>query len=136
MNLIDKFSKNNLFIGLPKLKSVKDKIYDACQKGKQVKTSFKFKNIVSTSRPLQLLHMDLIGPSKIRSHSGNYYVFVIVDNYLRYTWTLFLTNKSDTFQDFIKLVKIIQNKNGSTFVSLRNDCGGEFGNHDFTHFYS
>ena len=34
MNLIDKLSKNDLVIRLPRLKYVKDKIYDACQRGK------------------------------------------------------------------------------------------------------
>ena len=52
LNLIDKLSKNDLVVGLPKLKYVKDKIHNACQKGKQVKSSFKSKNIVLTSRPL------------------------------------------------------------------------------------
>ena len=121
MNLIDKLSKNDLVVGLPKLKFVKDKVCDACQKGKQIKSSFKSKNVVSTSRPLQLLHMDLIGPSRIRSHGGNYYVFVIVDDYSRFTWTLFLTHKSDTFQAFTKLARQIQNQKGTTIVSLRSD---------------
>ena len=78
--------------------------------------------------------MDLIGPSRIRSHGGNYYVFVIVDDYSRYTWTIFLTHKSDTFQNFVKLAKQIQNQKGSTIVSLRSDHGGEFDNHDFTNY--
>ena len=52
MNLIDKLSKNDLVVGLSKLKYVKNKICDAYQRGKQVKSSFKSKNIVSTSRPL------------------------------------------------------------------------------------
>ena len=52
MNLIDKLSKNDLVVGLPKLKYVKDKICDTCQKGKQGKSSFKYKNIVSTLSPL------------------------------------------------------------------------------------
>ena len=79
--------------------------------------------------------MDLIGQSRIRSHGGNYYVFVIVNNYLRYTWTLFLAYKSDTFQAFIKLAKKIQNQKGSTIVSLKSDHRGEFNNHDFTNYY-
>ena len=104
------------------------------KKEKQVKSFFKSKNIVLTTRSLQLLHMDLIGPSRTRSHGGNYYVFVIVDDYSRYTWTLFLTHKSDTFQAFTNLAKQIQNQKGSTIVSLRSDHGGEFDNHDFTNF--
>ena len=62
--------KNELVIGLPKLKFNKDKPCDACQKGKQSKSSFKLKNIVSTSRPLELIHMDLFGPTRVASLGG------------------------------------------------------------------
>ena len=134
MDLLNKLSKNDLVVGLPKLKFSKDKICDACQKGKQVKTSFKPKNIVSTSRPLQLLHMDLVGPSRIRSRGGNYYILVIVDDFSRFTWTLFLSHKSDTFNAFKRLAKTIQNEKGSTIVSIRSDHGREFENEDFTYY--
>ena len=50
-----------LITGLPKLNLEKDRICDACQLSKQTKVSFKSKNIVSTSRPLKLLHMNLFG---------------------------------------------------------------------------
>ena len=47
MDLLNKLSKNNLVVGFPKLKFSKNRIYDACQKRKQVKTSFKPKNVIS-----------------------------------------------------------------------------------------
>jgi len=75
----------DLVIGLPKIKFEKDKLCDACQKGKQTRVSFKPKNVVSTSKPLELLHLDLFGPSRTRSLSENYYGFVIVDDFFRFT---------------------------------------------------
>ncbi|GKC81205.1 retrovirus-related pol polyprotein from transposon TNT 1-94 [Tanacetum coccineum] len=45
--------------------------------------SHKAKNIVSTTRCLELLHMDLFGPSAVRSYGGNRYTLVIVDDYSR-----------------------------------------------------
>ncbi|GJV37045.1 retrovirus-related pol polyprotein from transposon TNT 1-94, partial [Tanacetum coccineum] len=45
--------------------------------------SHKAKNIVSTTRCLELLHMDLFGPSAVRSYRGNRYTLVIVDDYSR-----------------------------------------------------
>nr|GEW25470.1 copia protein [Tanacetum cinerariifolium] len=56
---------------------------DACKIGKQAHTSHKAKNIVSTTRCLELLHMDLLGPSVVRSYGGNLYILVIVDDYSR-----------------------------------------------------
>jgi len=107
---------------------------DACQKGKQVRVYFKSKNIVSTTQPLQLLHMDLFGPSRTMSFGGNYYALVIVDDYSRFTWTLFLTHKRDVFHAFKKLAKIIQNKKNLKIASIRSDHGGEFENKDFESF--
>ena len=40
------------------------------QFGKQSKTTFKAKDIVSTSKPLELIHMDLFGPSRTLSFGG------------------------------------------------------------------
>ena len=80
-DLLNKIVSKDLVVGLPKLKFSKDHLCDACQMGKQTRISFKYKNIVSTTRPLELLHMDLFGPSRIKSLGGNYYEFVIVDDY-------------------------------------------------------
>jgi len=90
MNHLNKLILKDLVIGLPKIKFEKDHICEACQKGKQVKNSFKIKNVVSSLKPLELLHMDHFGPSRIMSLAGNYYALVIVDDFSRFTWTLFL----------------------------------------------
>nr|GEX54286.1 retrovirus-related Pol polyprotein from transposon TNT 1-94 [Tanacetum cinerariifolium] len=50
-------------------------------KGKQAHASHKAKNIVSTTRCLELLHMDLFGPSIVHSYKGNRYTLVIADDY-------------------------------------------------------
>ena len=70
MHSLSKLIKKKLITDLSKLNFENDRICDACQLGKQTKISFKFKNIVSTSRPLELLHMDLFGPTRITSLGG------------------------------------------------------------------
>ncbi|GJW67890.1 retrovirus-related pol polyprotein from transposon TNT 1-94 [Tanacetum coccineum] len=57
--------------------------YDACKIGKQAHASHQAKNIVSTTRCLELLRMDLFGPSAVRSYGVNRYTLVIVDDYSR-----------------------------------------------------
>ena len=81
MRRISQLNKLGLVRGLPNLKFALDALCEACQKGKFSKTSFKAKNVVSTSRPLELLHIDLFGPVKIASISGKKYGLVIVDDY-------------------------------------------------------
>ncbi|KAH9792467.1 hypothetical protein KPL71_004134 [Citrus sinensis] len=134
MDLISKISKDDLVKGLPKIGFQKDKICEACQFGKQIKTSFKNKNHISTSKPLELLHIDLFGPSRYASLNGKYYAFVIVDDYYRYTWVLFLANKDDALDAFKVLCKKLQNEKGHGIVCIRSDHGGEFENHAFESF--
>ena len=94
-DLLNKIVTKDLVIGLPKMNFLKDHLSDACQKGKQTRVSFKSKNVVSTSRPLELLHMDLFGPSRTTRIGGNYYGLVIVDDYSRFYWTFFLCSKDE-----------------------------------------
>jgi len=133
-DLLNKIVSKDLVIGLPKIKFSKDHLCDACQMGKQTKISFKSKNFVSTTKPLELLHMDLFGPSRTKSLGGNYYGFVIVDDFSRFSWTFFLVSKSDTFSAFEKFAKVSQNKLNTKIISIRSDHGGEFENHLFEKF--
>ena len=100
MDLISKLAKKNLVSGLPNLTFEKDNA--ACQKGKQTKISFKPKNVMSTSRSLQLLHMDLFGLTRTLSLGGKCYGFVVVNDFSRSTWALFLAHKDEAFHAFKK----------------------------------
>ena len=91
MDLISQLNKDELVRGFPKINFQKDKVCEACQVGKQIKKYFKNKNFISISRPLELLHMDLFGPTRTPSLRGKSYAYVIVDDFSRYTWVLFLS---------------------------------------------
>jgi hypothetical protein len=67
-----------------------------CQAGKQVGSTHHSKNVMTTSRPLELLHMDLFGPVAYLSIGGSKYGLVIVDDFSRFTWVFFLQDKSET----------------------------------------
>ncbi|WJZ90882.1 hypothetical protein VitviT2T_009997 [Vitis vinifera] len=131
MDLISQLNKDELVRGLPKINFQKDKICEACQMGKQIKNSFKNKNFISTSRPLELLHMDLFGPSRTPSLGGKSYAYVIVDDFSRYTWVLFLSQKSEAFYEFSKFCNKVQNEKGFSITCIRSDHGREFENFDF-----
>ena len=89
-----------------------------------MKSSFKIKNVVSSLKPLELLHMDLFGPSRSMSLGGNYYALVIVDDFSRFSWSLFLESKSDAFSAFKKLARRLQNTKNCNIGSIRSDHGG------------
>ena len=48
---------------------------------------------VQTSRPLELLHIDLMGPARVQSLGGKKYILVVVDDFTRYTWAVLLRDK-------------------------------------------
>jgi len=81
--LISNLSKLQLVKGLPNIDYHLGALCGACQKGKIVKSSFKTKDIVSTSIPLELLHIDLFGPVNTASLYGSKYGLVIIDDYSR-----------------------------------------------------
>ncbi|GJT12378.1 retrovirus-related pol polyprotein from transposon TNT 1-94 [Tanacetum coccineum] len=82
VRLIQSLASKELVRNLPKLK-FDQHFCNACKIGKQAHASHKANNAISTTRCLELLHMDLFGPSAIRSYGGNLYTLVIVDDYSR-----------------------------------------------------
>jgi transposase InsO family protein len=72
--------------------------------------------------------MDLFGPTKYTSIDGNKYGFVIVDDFTRYTWVVFLVDKSDVFATFKSFIKRVHNEFKTTIKNVRSDNGSEFKN--------
>jgi len=128
---LNKLIFKDLVVGLPSIKFNDDKVCDACARGKQVRKSFKLKNCVSTTHPLKLLHVDLCDPMRITSIDGKRYVLVIVDDYCRFTWTLFLASKDETCEKFLMFLKRTEKRVGHSLVSLRSDHRKEFENLSF-----
>jgi hypothetical protein len=71
------------------LKFESDFVCAPCRHGKMIDASYSPDNTVMTEHPRQLLHMDTVGPSQVRSMGGKWYVLVIVDDYSRYSLVLF-----------------------------------------------
>nr|GEW71002.1 integrase, catalytic region, zinc finger, CCHC-type, peptidase aspartic, catalytic [Tanacetum cinerariifolium] len=82
--------KKDIVIGLPKLKYVKDQLCSSCELSKAKRSSFKSKAVPSLKGRLNLLHIDLCDPMRVASINGKKYIMNIVEDYSRYTWTLFL----------------------------------------------
>ncbi|CAM8956338.1 unnamed protein product [Rhodiola kirilowii] len=126
--LLKRLHNQNLVIGLPKISEVPDQVCSACAKGKQTRSSFHSKNVVSTLKAFELVHMDLCGPMRVQSREGNRYVFVIVDDYSRYTWVIFIRSKDEVFESFKTWVKLVERRFADKLKSIRTDHGTEFDN--------
>ena len=72
-----------------------------------------------TTKALELLHMDLMGPMQVESIGGKRYVFVLVDDFTRFTWIKFIREKSDTFEVFKELCTQLQREKDSVIIRVR-----------------
>jgi transposase InsO family protein len=83
---------------------------------------------MTTSRPLELLHMDLFGLVAYLSIGGSKYGLVIVDDFSRFTWVFFLQNKSETQGTLKRFLRRAQNEFEFKVKKIRSDNGSEFKN--------
>ncbi|KAJ9545769.1 hypothetical protein OSB04_025476 [Centaurea solstitialis] len=131
---INQLAKTGLVTGLPSLRFTKEQLCSACEMGKIKKSSHKLKVEHNTSKPLQLLHMDLCGPMRVQSINGRKYVLVIVDDFSRYTWVNFLRSKDGASDIIISFIRNVQVRLQLPIQVIRTDNGTEFKNHKLDSF--
>jgi hypothetical protein len=85
MKNLHKHLKGEHVLGLTNVCFETDRPCAACQAGKQVGSTHQSKDMMTTSRPLELLHMDLFRPVAYLSIGGSKYGLVIVDDFSGFT---------------------------------------------------
>jgi transposase InsO family protein len=116
------------------LRLEKELVCASCRHAKMVASSHPPLTDVMIERPCELLHMDLVGPGRVRSAGGKWYVLV-VDDYSRYAWVFFLVDKGKTFGFVRDLVLRLRNeRQGDAIRAIRSDNGSEFRNSHFETF--
>jgi transposase InsO family protein len=71
--------------------------------------------------------MDLVGPARVCSASGKWYVLVIVDDYSRYAWVFFWPDKGEMFGFVMDLILRLKNeRHGDVVRAIRSNNGSEF----------
>ncbi|KAK1695084.1 hypothetical protein QYE76_011781, partial [Lolium multiflorum] len=134
MRNLKQLLKGEHIVGLTGISFEKDRVCSACVAGKQLKKKHPIKSIITTSRPLELLHLDLFGPSHYDTLGGSKYGLVIVDDYSRYSWVFLLKSKDETHREFITFAKKAQRTYESEIKAIRTDNGTEFKNYTMQEF--
>ncbi|GJR80379.1 putative nucleotidyltransferase, ribonuclease H [Tanacetum coccineum] len=132
--IMNKLVRGNLVRGLPSKFFENDHTCVACQKGKQHKASCKTKLVSSICQPLLMLHMDLFGPTSIRSINHKTYCLIVTDNYSRFSWVFFLATKDATSGILKTFITGIENQINHKVKIIRCDNGTEFKNNDMNQF--
>ncbi|GJT34970.1 putative ribonuclease H-like domain-containing protein [Tanacetum coccineum] len=133
-NTMNKLVRGNLVRGLPSKIFENDHSCVACQKGKQHKDSYKTKLVSSISQPLQMLHIDLFGPTSIRSLNHKTYCLVVTDDFSRFSWVFCLHTKDETSGILKKFITEIENQLNHKVKVIRCDNGTEFKNREMNEF--
>ncbi|GJR48892.1 retrovirus-related pol polyprotein from transposon TNT 1-94 [Tanacetum coccineum] len=132
---LNKLAKDGLARGIPRLKFQKDQLFSACALGKSKKSSHQPKAENTNQEKLYLLHMDLCGPVCVASINGKIYILVIVEDYSRFTWVIFLRSKYEAPNAIIKCIKNIQVRLNTTVHNVQTENGSEFVNQTLREFY-
>ena len=119
-------SKHESMPRMPNLSRVSNVMYGSCQLGKQSKAKHPSTQTSTTSRPLELLHLDLMGPMRTKSLGGKRYIMVVVDDFTKYTWVILLRSKSDAPENIEALCTRLQNQKNMKINQIRSDHGKEF----------
>ncbi|WVZ81105.1 hypothetical protein U9M48_028521 [Paspalum notatum var. saurae] len=134
LDLLVRLSSMGLIRGLPKLRAEKDLVCHPCRHGKMVAASHIPVSQVMTFYPSKLLHMDTVGPDRVASVSGKWYVLVVVDDFSRFSWVFFMEFKDEVFGFVRALVLRLRNESHKAMRAVRSDNGGEFRNSRFENF--
>jgi hypothetical protein len=110
---------------MPKITKPTNTLCKHCQEGKQTKTRFKSKEY-STTIPLEIVHIDRVGPTTTKGLKGEKYFMLLVYDYTRMTTVFFLRNKSEDFENFKVCKEMVENEMDSKITFLRSNNGGEF----------
>nr|GEW56113.1 putative ribonuclease H-like domain-containing protein [Tanacetum cinerariifolium] len=126
--------KRNLVRGLPSKLFENDHACVACQKGKKHRASCKSKTENSISLPLHLLHVDLFGPTFVKSLMKKMYCLVVTDDYSRFTWVFFLATKDETSGILKSFITRIENLVDHKVKVIRCDNRTGFKNREVNQF--
>jgi hypothetical protein len=133
-DLLYQLSDSGLHRGLPLLKFENSLVCPPCHHGNIIAASNSSVNTVMTEQPRQLLHMDNISSSRVRSMGGKWYVLVIIDDYSHYSWIFFLESKDKVFEHFQSLALRLNNEHPNCLKTIHNDNRTEFRNASFNQF--
>lgn len=88
----------------------------------------------TSSKPLELIHIDLCGPMRKKSPRGEQCFILFIDDFTRMCWISFLKHKYEAFDKFKVFKDLVKNELDLKIKFLISDRGGEFILYEFFDF--
>jgi len=127
--------KQNLVEGLTKFgtEEVMSEVYEACQLGKQTKHPFPAQTTHVSSKPLEMIHLD-VWTTNIESIGGSKYYVSFIDDHTRKVWVYFKKHKGEVFQYFLNFKVMVEKEKGVSIKCLWFDGRGEYFSNEFSEY--
>jgi hypothetical protein len=116
--------------GIPLLDRVEE-VCDGCVLGKHQRHSFPQVANYRAKKGLELVHVDLCGQIRPKTHSGKSYFLLTVDDFSRFMWVELLSTKDEAFKCFKRVKALAETERNLKLRVFRSDHGGEFNSIEF-----
>ena len=87
-----------------------------------------------SSKPLDVIHSDVWGPTEHASMLGSRFYVTFVDDHTRKVWVYFMKSKGEVFEHFKRFKIMVEKEIGLLIKCLHSDGGGEYFSHEFSRF--
>ncbi|XP_063537370.1 uncharacterized protein LOC134746772 [Cydia strobilella] len=99
-----------------------------CLEGKMAKTPFPKGGGTRATRPLELVHSDVVGPMPVSSLGGANFAVTFTDDFSRKSYCYLMKHKSEVCDHFIHFKNVVEKQTGLSILCLRSDNGKEYVN--------
>jgi len=127
--------KQNLVGCFPKFgtEEVMSEVCETCQLGKQARHPFLAQTTHVSSKPLEMIHLD-VWTTKTESIGRCKYYVNFIDDHTRKVWVYFMKHKGEVFQHFLNFKGNGGKEKGVSIKCLRSDGGGEYFSNEFSEY--
>jgi len=116
---------NNNLIKFLNGHTINKTLYIGCKISKLKKEPFRKTLNARSTRPLELIHSDIIGPLK-ESRNNFKYILTFLDDFTRKSWIYLLKRKSEVPEIFENFIRMVTNESNLTITKIQSDNGKEY----------
>jgi transposase InsO family protein len=105
----------------------------SCKLGKSKTLHFPLHK-THTTKPFEVVHIDVWGIAPANSHEHYKYFVIFIDDFTRFTWVYFFRSKSEIFPMFKALLSLVETQFSAKIQILQSNSGGEYMSNEFQFF--
>jgi len=125
---------DGLGLSLEHAKTVNEEVCEPCLQAKQTRSPFP-ESTSTTTRPMELVHMDVMGPMPVHSLGGKRYLATFMDDYSKLSMVRPLASKADVAAASKEVLEFLSNQSSCKLKAVRTDNGTEYVNQELRSYF-